>query len=67
MKLTVILANTWSTYLAMAHEGERRSYQKRTVQIDLTPEQLAKIEPRYVGDNGTTKMKEDIMECFLEP
>lgn len=67
MTLTVILANTWETYAAIVYENEWRPYSRRTVQIELTPEQAAKLTPRVVGTDKGKDVKEIILQCWIEP
>lgn len=65
--LTVVLEDRWGTYISIVHENEHRPYVRRTVQIRLTDEQRAQLEPQKVGsDRGTTKY-EAVRECWLEP
>lgn len=66
MKLTVIMANTWTTYGAIVFENEWRPYGRRTVQIELTPEQVEAINPREVGWNEGKPVYEIILQSWLE-
>lgn len=65
--LTVVLADTYGTEIAVIHENSYRPYQRRTVQIRLTEEQRAALAPRYVGMRGPDPVHEEILECWLEP
>jgi len=67
MKLTVVIADTWSTTCRLEHENEWTPYKRRTVQIELTPEQEALLELRVVGLNKGTDIYEDILQCWFEP
>ncbi|NIN00516.1 MAG: hypothetical protein GTO24_21260 [candidate division Zixibacteria bacterium] len=67
MRLTFILADTLSTRMALIHENQIRPYIKRSVRIDLTPEQIKLVEPRAVGTEGASKIYEEILEIFVEP
>ena len=67
MVLTVVLANTYDTMIAISYENEHRPYKKRAVQIELTPEQEALIRPRVLGNNGGVEFREEVLECWLEP
>lgn len=66
MKLTVIMADTWRTCEAIKFENEWRPYGYRTIQFDLTPEQISKIEPKIVGKDGNKTVTEIILNCWLE-
>ena len=61
--LTVILADTQSTYIAVVHENEHRPYERRTVQVKLTEEQRRAIAPLRTG--MTTH--EAYLQAWLEP
>ena len=65
--LTVVLADTFRTRIAIQYENEGYPYQRRSVQIELTPEQRAALEPRKVGESGGFAVFEDVLECWLEP
>lgn len=66
MKVTFILADTHCTYLSVVHENEHRPYRRRTVTIELTPEQAALLAPRVVGVNGGKDVHEELLTCFVE-
>ena len=61
MKLTVILRND----SPMIHCGDSPEY--RSVQIDLTPEQVAAIAPRKTGSSAGVEEYESISKAFIEP
>ena len=65
--LTVVLADTWRTYMSVVHENEHRPYGRRTVQITLTPEQQEAIRPRKVRRGGGFEKYETVLDCWLEP
>ena len=65
--LTVVLADTWRTYMSVVHENEHRPYGRRTVQITLTPEQQEAIRPQCVGQGGGVEKYELVLDCWLEP
>lgn len=65
--LTVVLADTQRTRDSIVYEEEHLPYRRRTVQIELAPEQRAKIELRKVGSNGVEPIYEEIAGCWLEP
>lgn len=65
--LTVVMADTWTTSIALQHEGEHRPYKRRTVQVALTPEQVSALTPRRIGTNfGDVPVLEEILDCWLE-
>lgn len=66
MKLTIVMEDRWRTECAIVHENEHVPYGRRTVHIELTPEQLKQIEPRYLGNRGLTKIYEHHGQCWLE-
>jgi len=66
MELTVIIADTWSTTMRLQHENECVPYRKRTVHINLTPEQCSALDLRIVGRSGIRDVYEEILECWLE-
>jgi hypothetical protein len=67
VKLTVIYADRWTPYLLLIHEGVTAPAKKRTVQIDLTADQVAALSPQVVGSDGGTEKREDLVECWIEP
>ena len=61
MKLTVILRDDGP----MIHCGDSPAY--RSVQVDLTPEQVAAIAPRKTGSSAGVEEYESISKAFIEP
>lgn len=59
-KLTVILRNDGP----MINCEDSPTY--RSVQLELTPDQLAKIEPRQTYSSGPSDYFESISKCFIE-
>ena len=66
MKLTVVMLDTWQTQIAIQYENEHRPYGKRTVQIELSPEQIRQLDPRKLGTSGGHDVHETIGEVWLE-
>lgn len=66
MKLTVVFANTYRTYIGVVHENQFFPYEKRTVQIEFTEEQKELLKKRFVGSSGNEKMYEEIFEAWIE-
>ena len=66
MRITLILANTLRTEIALIHENESRPYERRTVTLQLTDEQIAAIRPRFVGSNGGADRYEEILNVFID-
>ena len=66
MKLTVVMLDRQRTRFAIVYENQSVPYGKRTVQIELTPEQLEMIRPRKVGTEGGVDVFEEIGEHWLE-
>ena len=64
--LTVVLADTHRTTVAIVHENEHIPYRRRTVHVKLTPEQLAQIEPRSTGWMSGEERFEEVVTCWLE-
>jgi hypothetical protein len=64
--LTVVLADTHRTHMAIVHENECMPYRRRTVQIELTPEQMAAIAPRVVGSDRGQDVHEELVTSWLE-
>jgi len=60
MKLRVIFRNDGP----LVHCQDNPSY--RLVSIDLTPEQVEKLQPRYAYSVGSKDYYEEISRCFLE-
>lgn len=66
MKVTFVLADTHRTSIAIQFENESIPYRRRTVIIELTPEQVALLTPRHVGVANGAPVKEEILTCWLE-
>lgn len=66
MRVTFILADTHATHIAAVYENEHRPYRKRTVSIELTPEQVAALKPRPVGVLNGVEQVEELLECFVD-
>jgi hypothetical protein len=66
MILTVVFENRWQSYLLLSQENQSVPYDKRTVQIHLTKEQIEQLRPREVGLDGNKRVYEDIRECWIE-
>lgn len=66
MKLTVVMIDTWRTRLAIVHENEYITYRRRTVQIELTPEQQKLLAPRKLGVDCGKDVHEEMGESWLE-
>jgi len=66
MRITFILADTTTTYVALVHENQHRPYSKRSVSIELTPEQELLIRPRKTGHINGKVQHEIILDCFVE-
>lgn len=66
MKVTVILVNTLRTRVAVVHENDHLPFSRRTVQIELTPDQEAAIAGRVVGTWQGEDVFEEIGGCWLE-
>lgn len=65
--LTVVLADTQRTYIAVTFEGEAIPYRRRTVHVDLTDGQRAALAPRCTGANGGNDTYEEIAGVWFEP
>lgn len=66
MKLTVVMVNTWRTQIAIVHENSFLPYTRRTVQIELTQEQVAALAPQKLGVNCGKDVHEEMGEVWLE-
>jgi hypothetical protein len=66
MRVTFILADTLGTRIALTHENEWIPYKRRSVTIELTPEQVAQVTPQKVGEWERKPVLEEIVTCFLE-
>lgn len=66
MKLTFLLADTYRTQVAIVHEGESRPYGRRSVTIDLTPEQMAAVQRKLLGASSGVDVYEEYLDVFIE-
>lgn len=66
--LTVVMVNAYRSYIAAVYEEQSFPYSRRTVQIELTDEQMKLLEPRECGNISGEKrqMLEEIERCWLE-
>lgn len=65
--LTVILADSGPTDIALTFENECRPFVRRTVQIELTHEQRELLRPRSTCRIGEKDIYEHVERCWLEP
>ena len=65
--LTVILADTTATMVALIHENQQRPYARRCVQLKLTDEQRKALKPRFTGQCNGERTYEVHLESWLEP
>lgn len=65
-KLQVVMLDTWRTSIAITHENEHVPYGRRLVTIELTPEQLALLAPRHLGQNCGKPAHEEYGPSWLE-
>lgn len=47
-------------------ENEHVPYRRRTVTVELTPEQVAQLKPRVVGHSSGADVREEILTCWVE-
>ena len=66
LKLMVKMADTYRTEIAIVHEQSFMPYTFRTVQIELTEEQMKLLEPREVGARNGEPVFEERAEAWLE-
>lgn len=67
MRLTVIMLDTARTQSAIAHENEWVPYGRRTVHVELTPEQCDQLKPRNLTPHKKVDpILETVGEVFLE-
>ena len=66
IKLQVTMLDTWRTSCAISYENEHVPYGRRQVTVELTPEQVAQLEPREVGRDGRKAVLEEIGPVWLE-
>lgn len=65
--LTVVMADAGPTTIAIVHENEWAPFVRRTVQIELTEEQRAKLIPRSTVTNNGCHIYEHVERCWFEP
>lgn len=66
MKVTFEIRDTWRTYCANVFEQEVVPHARRTVQVELTPEQLKQISLRKIGQDGGKPVFETLTMCWIE-
>lgn len=66
MRVTFVIADTLVTCTSIVHEGEHRPYRRRTVTIELTPEQVAALRLRDLGWSNGHPQTEEYLDCWLE-
>ena len=66
MKINFVIADIWTSHLILQNEGEYVRYKKRVVQIELTQDQMDKLELRKVGQKGKEDIFEEIIDCFID-
>jgi hypothetical protein len=66
VKVTFVLADTHRTSVAIQFENEHIPFLRRTVTIELTPEQVAQLSPRRVGIANGVDAFEETLTCWLE-
>lgn len=66
MKLTVIMADSMPTSIAITYENSWLPYKYRTVHVELTPEQIELLKPRNCGRINGTDIYESVSNIFLE-
>lgn len=66
MKLTFVIANFWAVQCNLENLGVVIDPPRRTVTIELTPEQMRKLELREVGTKWDKPRFEEITTVFVE-
>jgi len=66
MKLTVVMVNIQRTRIAIVHENSYMPYTYRTVQVELTEEQMSAIRPRKTGFERGEDVWEERGNVWLE-
>ena len=66
LKLTVMIEDRYRTYVGIVHEQQQVPYGRRTVQIELTPEQNANLRCEKLGTAIRQPVYEVLRECWLE-
>lgn len=64
--LTVIMADTFKTEVAIYHENSYLPYSYRTIHIKLTDEQIKLLTPEKVGERCGKDVFEEVSSVFLE-
>jgi hypothetical protein len=67
MKLTVIFSNDTLNFESMMASNESSPLGKRTVQIELTAEQIEKLKPRATFKVDGRQVYEKLFDCWIEP
>lgn len=66
IKLQVTMINTWATDCMLREYQELIPFARRQVTIELTPEQVAQLNPKEVGTNGNKAVFENFGHVWLE-
>jgi len=66
MKLTFIIADTWGPILHAQYTGQTIPIRKRTVTIDLTSEQVNKLNLQKTGTNKGKDVFEEVEDVIVE-
>jgi hypothetical protein len=64
--LTVIFVDSFRKEIALVHEDENFPYQFRTVQIQLTDEQVNQLQKKEIGKRKGIPVFEEIYNSWLE-
>jgi len=67
MKLTVVFLNTFACEMNRMHLGECSAFQRRSVSIELTPEQERALSCRLVGEHNGRPQFETLERVWVEP
>jgi len=66
MKITFVIADTWTSICQKEITGDSMPAKKRIVTIELTKEQKEKLFLNCVGSSGGKDIFEEIFEVFVE-
>lgn len=66
MKIYIIMLDTHRTRIALVHENEHIPYRRRLVEIVLTPEQEALLQPLCVGTEGGNDVFEEYGPAWFQ-
>jgi len=66
LALAVEMVNTYRTRIAVIHENDHLPYSRRTVHVELTPEQMDAIKPRHLGVECGQDVCEEYGRVWLE-